>query len=594
MEQHKYNYGIIGNCSYLALVDDRANVGWLCWPRFDSSFLFGALLDTEKGGKFSIDGENGNYTTQQQYVGNTNVLETTFISETDSFKVTDFAPRFFQYERYYKPLMLVRKITPIKGSPRIKVVCRPVGEYGETKPTQLLGSNHIRYMGLEQQVRLTTNIPLNFVMKEQSFVLNEEKYIIMTWGIPLEAELEITAEDFLKKTKTYWNHWVKNTSTGSFHQEEVIRSALVLKLHQYEDTGAIIAASTTSLPESPGSGRNWDYRYCWLRDTHYTLQALNGLSHFSELEKFSEFVENIALTEGDRYNPLYSITINDITPEKQLPLSGYLGNGPVRVGNQAMEHIQNDVYGQVLVTLLPLFNDARLVHHDKSNMKGLIYHLLQMIDKTMHEPDNGLWEFRNTMQLHSYTYIFHWAGSHAALLMAKKLKDNQMAKLARKLIKDASVILESCFDEERGVYTQAVNSKNLDASLLKLINMGYLNPKSKKAQQHLIALEEGLRTEQGLFYRYKHQDDFGEPETTFMICAFWYVEALAKVGRVKEAIKTFEQLLTYSNHLGLLSEDVDASTGSQWGNFPQTYSHVGLVNAAFAINRKIETPSFLS
>ena len=593
MSPHKYNYGIIGNCAYLALVDKNANIGWLCWPRFDSSFIFGTLLDEQNGGRFSIQPENGKHSSSQEYVENTNVLETTFETEDGSFKVTDFAPRFYQYERYYKPLMLVRKVEPISGSPKINVKCRPVGNYGEIKPEHEFGSSHIRYTGLERQVRLTTNIPLNFVLNEQSFVLNEPKYLVLTWGIPLEGALETTAEDFLQKTLMYWNTWVKNTSAENFHQEKVLRSALVLKLHQYEDTGAIIASATTSLPESPGSGRNWDYRYCWLRDAHYTLQALNALSHFSELEKYAEFIENIALHEGDRYNPLYSITINGLLHEQHIPLTGYMENQPVRIGNQANEHIQNDVYGQVLVTLLPLFSDQRLVHKEKTYMKSLIFRILKMIEETMHEPDNGLWEFREKKQLHSYTFLFHWAGSHAALIIANLLKDKKMATLAKRLIKESAKMIEACYDEKRGVYTQAIDSSNLDASLLKLINMGYLNPKSKRAKKHLKILEENLKVGPGLFYRYTHQDDFGKPESTFMICAFWYVEAVARVGRLDEAIDTFETITQYANHLGLLSEDVDFHTGSQWGNFPQTYSHVGLVNSAFNIGKRIDRPIFL-
>ena len=593
MSPHKYNYGIIGNCAYLALVDTHANVGWLCWPRFDSSFIFGTLLDQQEGGRFSIQPENGGYTSTQRYIENTNVLETTFEGESGNFRVIDFAPRFYQYERYYKPLMLVRKVEPISGTPKIKVQCQPVGDYGKVKPEHELGSSHIRYLGLQRQVRLTTNVPLNYVLNEQSFVLNEPKHFILTWGIPLEGALETTAEDFLQKTLNYWNTWVKNTGAENFHQEKVIRSALVLKLHQYEDTGAIIASATTSLPESPGSGRNWDYRYCWLRDAHYTLQALNGLSHFSELERYAEFIENIALSEGKRYNPLYSVAINGLLKEEILPLAGYLGNQPVRIGNQANEHIQNDVYGQVLVTLLPLFSDQRLVNKDKANIKSLIVKILKLIELTMQEPDNGLWEFREKKQLHAYTYLFHWAGSHAALIIAKLTNDKAMSILAKKLIKESAKMIEACYDEKRGVYTQALGSENLDASLLKLINMGYLNPHSKRARQHLKVLEDSLKVGPGLFYRYTHDDDFGKPESTFMICAFWYVEALARVGRLKEAIKTFETVTGYANHLGLMSEDVDYKTGSQWGNFPQTYSHVGLVNAAFNIGKRIDKPIFL-
>ncbi|MEO1449141.1 MAG: glycoside hydrolase family 15 protein, partial [Bacteroidota bacterium] len=404
-----------------------------------------------------------------------------------------------------------------------------------------------------------------------------------------------TIDTIYHKTKAFWRRWVKRTSIGTYNQEAVIRSALTLKMHQYQDTGAIIAATTTSLPESPGSTRNWDYRYCWIRDTHYTLKALTNLGHFTELEDYAHYIENLALNVGEdnRFQPLYSITGEAKLIEQILPLAGYKGNTPVRIGNQAYEHIQNDVYGQVLVSLLPLFTDKRLKQEDKSNLLPLVMRILKQIEATMYEPDAGLWEFRNKAQLHAYTFLFHWAGSQAALKIAREFKDFEMMTLAERLVKESTKQIEACYDEERGVYTQAVGTKNLDASLLQLITMNYLDPNSEKARKHVEVLESELKTPEGLFYRYKHADDFGEPETTFLICAFWYVETLACVGRVDEAIEIFDRLVTYSNHLGMLSEDVDASNSSQWGNFPQAYSHVGLVNAAFAISKRLNTEAFL-
>jgi GH15 family glucan-1,4-alpha-glucosidase len=595
-EKHTYNQGLIGNCAYLGLIDTNANVSWLCWPRFDSSFLFGSLLDSEKGGEFSITPADPDYISHQYYLPNTNILVTEFDCVDGKFKVVDFAPRFVNMEREYKPLLLARRIIPLEGTPLVKVVCRPRGEYGEVVPKLLFGSSHIRYTGLDHEVRLTTNIPLSYVAEEKHFSLSAPRHLALAWGIPLEGELEITLDTFYTKTRNYWEQWVRRTSVGQYHQEAVIRSALCLKLHQYQDTGAIIAATTTSLPESPGSTRNWDYRYCWMRDTHYTLKALTNLGHFGELEQYAHYVENIALNldEDERLQPLYSISGDAELTEKILPLKGYQDtNEPVRIGNQAHEHIQNDVYGQVLTTLLPLFVDARLRQEDKSHMLPLVMRILKQIERTMDQPDAGLWEFRNKSQLHSYTFLFHWAGSQAALKIAEHYGESRMVKLAKRLVKAASKQLEACFEKERGVYTQAVGSPNLDASLLQLITMHYLNPKSKRAHKHVQELEKELKTKEGLFYRYKHADDFGEPETTFLICAFWYVETLAYLDRVDEAKEIFERLIQYSNHLGLLSEDVDHRSGSQWGNFPQAYSHVGLVNAAFAISRKLDTQAYL-
>ena len=448
-------------------------------------------------------------------------------------------------------------------------------------------------MGLDEEIRLTTNIPLTYILDGDEFSLNETKYLVLTYGAPLEAPLESTVEQFLRSTVDYWRQWIKSTSIGDFFQKQVIRSALALKIHQYEDTGAIIAATTTSLPEAPGSTRNWDYRYCWMRDTYYILTAFNNIGHFEEMERYFHYIANISTSIKDKYQPLYGISGTSALVEQELDLEGYLGNQPVRIGNDAYTHIQNDVYGQVLVALLPLYVDQRFVNPERTAPEKLVYEALHLIERTMDLPDAGLWEFRHIAQHHCYTYLFHWAGSHAARQVAYKLGNADMEALATKLQHEAERHLEACLDAKRGVYPNAIGSTHLDASTLQLILMGYLDPASELAQTHLAALEKELMTPEGLFYRYRHPDDFGTPETTFLICSFWYVEALACVGRLDDAIREFEKLTRYTNHLGLLSEDVDARTGSQWGNFPQAYSHVGLMNAAFRIAKKLDKPNFI-
>ncbi|MBF0121049.1 MAG: glycoside hydrolase family 15 protein [Desulfobacterales bacterium] len=590
-EIHKYNLGIIGNCAYIAYIDDLANVKWLCMPRFDSSFIFGSLIDDQIGGEFSISPKSENFASKQYYIENTNILCTEFTASDGRFKVIDFAPRFYQFDRYFKPLMLVRKIVLLEGRPFIKVKCLPVGDYGKIKPEILLGSNHIRYLNIGSQIRLTANIPLNAILDNNYFALTEDKHLVFTYGVPLEASLENTADDFFRKTKEYWMNWVKSTSIPNFYQKEIIRSALILKLHQYEDTGGIIAAGTTSLPEYNQSTRNWDYRYCWMRDAYYTLNAFSSIGHFEELEKYFQYIENIILNETDRIQPLYTITGEKKIIEQTLNLKGYLGNKPVRIGNDAYTHIQNDVYGEVLVSLLPIYIDKRLKVEEKYKSKEIIKWLLERIALTINEPDAGLWEFRNKKQFHCYTYLFHWAGSKAAIKIADSLNDIDLKNMALSLMEQSLQKIEMCYSPSKKAYTQAIGVENIDASCLQLISMNYINPNSQRAKDHLETLEKELKTSQGLFYRYRHEDDFGKPESTFLVCAFWYVEALACVGRIDDAIKTLENILKYSNQLGIFSEDVDIY-GGQWGNFPQTYSHVGLMNAAFRIAKKLDLPIF--
>ncbi|RTQ48617.1 glycoside hydrolase family 15 protein [Hymenobacter gummosus] len=591
--RHTYDLGVIGNCAYLALIRQDTRLQWLCWPRFDSGFVFGALLDEEQGGEFSLLPPEGEFRTRQYYRDNTNVLCTEVETAQGRYRVTDFAPRFQQYERYYKPLMIIRKLEPLAGTPRVRAVCRPTGDYGRQPLTPRRSSNHIAFLGLPEEIRLTTNVPLSYILDGEDFALSETKYLVLTYGAPLEAPLESTCEQFLSRTESYWRQWVKSTSIGSVFQTEVIRSALALKVHQYEDTGAIIAASTTSLPEAPGSTRNWDYRFCWMRDTYYILTAFNNIGHFEEMEQYFHFIANISTKVRDKYQPLYSISgASELIEEELHHLKGYLGNQPVRIGNDAYTHIQNDVYGQVLVALLPLYVDKRFTDPERAHSEQMMYEALHFIERTMEQPDAGLWEFRNLAQYHCYTYLFHWAGAKAACKVAARLGNTDMGELASRLTREAREKIEACYDAERGCYTNAIGSPHLDASGLQLILMGYLDPNSERARTHLAALEAELMTPEGLFYRYRHADDFGTPETTFLICTFWYIEALACVGRLDDARQALQNILRYTNHLGLLSEDVDARTGSQWGNFPQAYSHVGLVNAAYRLAKKLDRPVF--
>jgi GH15 family glucan-1,4-alpha-glucosidase len=593
MDKHTYQAGIIGNCSYLAHVNIHTNISWLCWPRFDSSFIFGGLMDKEKGGEFSIL-PAGKYTSKQYYSENTNVLCTEISTDEGAYRVTDFAPRFHQYGRFFKPLMLVRKIEVLEGMPKIRVTCKPKYEYGAQTLEPVRGSNHIEYPGTGEKIRLTTNIPISYILDGHYFILNENRYLLLTYGAPLEAPLQSTAEHFLRETTQYWRTWIKHSSIVQFHQPFVIRSALTLKIHQYEDTGAIIAASTTSLPEYDGSGRNWDYRFCWLRDTYYVITALNHIGHFEEMERYFHYVTDICFSEESRYQPVYGITGEKTLTEQILPdLDGYLGNKPVRIGNQAYEHIQNDIYGQVLISLLPLYTDHRFIFKERKDSAKWIDTVLSKIETTIDEKDAGIWEFRNMANCHAYSNLFQWAGSSAAEKMARLIGDEKLLKKAISLKKRAAQHIEDCYDPARKVYTHAKGSPHLDASTLQLIMMNYIDPASEKARDHLAALEKELLTPTGLFYRYLHADDFGKPKTTFLICAFWYVEALACVGRIDDAIKEFENLLQYSNHLLLFSEDVDEVTGSQWGNFPQAYSHVGLMNAAYRISMKLDVPLYL-
>ena len=583
------NFGLIGNCSYSALLENGA-VRWLCWPRMDNSFVFGSLIDEQKGGTFSIE-QVDSASVHQDYVDHTNVVRTVFRGASGSFELLDFAPRFRQYDRYYKPSMLVRILRPLEGAPLIRIRCEPVYDYGRVRAGCYAASNHLEYTGLPTPLRLTTNAPLTYVQEGRPFVLARHVHMALTWGQPLESPLESTAHEFLDRTLAYWHRWTQRMRIPREFQREVIRSALALKLHQFEDTGALIAATTTSLPEHPGSGRCWDYRFCWLRDSYFTLAALERIGHLEEMERFLAYLRNVCAQHPDGLQPLYAIDGESQLTEQVLDhLAGYRGDGPVRIGNQAHEHVQNDAYGEMILAISRILLDTRFSRGtEQATALRILHQLLDQIEKRIEEPDAGLWELRNRSALHSFTLLMHWAGARRAAEIGEAHRDTALTDRARKLERRARTILETrCWDDERLVLTQAADTKHLDASMLLALHFGFFAADDPRAKTHVEAIRKGLSVDGGFLRRYAVADDFGYQEAAFTVCSFWLVEALAIVGREEEARALFAELLRRANGFGLFSEDILPRTGELSGNFPQTYSHVGLINAAFRLSKKWE------
>jgi GH15 family glucan-1,4-alpha-glucosidase len=578
---------LVGNCAYQALIDHNARVVWLCWPRFDSSFVFGRLLDTDNGGEFAITPVAPVRSITQGYVPNTNILRTVFTTEDGSFEVTDFAPRFWQYERMYRPTMLMRRIRPIQGSPRIRVRVNPRYDYGRECPAATAASNHLQWNMHGEALRLTSNVPLTYIQSESAFALDQDRHFALTWGAPLEAPLEETFTSFLSRTERYWQTWVKHMNIPGVFQKEVIRSALALKLHQYDDTGAITAAATTSLPEEHGAGRNWDYRFCWLRDSYFTLLAMRRLGHFEELEGFVAFLKNLVANHPERLQPVFGVGGEYLLTESELPhLAGYHDNQPVRIGNAAYTQLQNDVYGEMLGALAPLILDVRFHHNERATQEAidLLRSLLARIRVTLNEPDAGLWEYRGAARVHTFSLLMHWMGARVARRVARHIGDAELETHATELMSAARTLIETqCFDPANGYYVDSTTTRNPDASLFLMVHLGYFGKDLARARNHVHGLAKELRQDNGLVQRYRHEDDFGTSTSTFTVCGFWYAEALARIGELTEAKEICAALLRHSNHVGLFSEDIDPLTGEQLGNFPQTYSHVGLINTAFAI-----------
>lgn len=583
------NLGLIGNCSYSALLENGA-IRWLCWPRMDSSFVFGNLLDEARGGNFSVELIDA-VSVEQSYLEHTNIVRTVFRGPSGALELIDFAPRFRQYDRYFKPSMLVRILRPLEGAPLVRIRCEPVHDYGRVRANAYAASNHIEFTGLPAPVRLTTNAPLTYVLESRPFVLAKPTHLALTWGQPLESPLESTAHDFLERTQAYWHRWVKRMRIPREFQNEVIRSALALKLHQYEDTGALLAATTTSIPEHPGSGRCWDYRYCWLRDSYFTLAAFEKIGHLEEMERFLVYLRDLCAQHPRELQPLYGINGEATLTEHVLDhLAGYRGDGPVRIGNQAYEHVQNDAYGEMILAISRTLLDSRFANGtDHATARQILSQLLGQIEQRIEDPDAGLWELRNRSAIHSFTLLMHWAGARRAKEIGAALLDEALVARASALENRARTILETrCWDAEAGVLTQAADSKSLDASMLLALHFHFFDADDPRAKTHVEAIRRGLGVDGGLLRRYAVADDFGYQQAAFTVCSFWMVEALAFVGRHEEARSMFGNLLRHANTFGLFSEDILPLTGELSGNFPQTYSHVGLINAAFRLSRDWE------
>ena len=573
--------GLIGNCQYAAHVAHSGAVVWCCLPRFDSEPVFAALLDPEAGGSFRIGPASGAHGTQH-YLENTNVLATTFQAEDGSFRVLDFAPRFPLHDRTFRPTQLVRVIEPLSGSPRVVLRCDPVRGWSRKPAQRVQGSNHLEFEGFSAPLRLTSDVAPAY-LDGQPFVLTEKRHAILSWGPPVEEPLTALCERLLNETARYWRRWVKHCNIPPFYQTQVIRSALALKLHCYEDTGAIVAATTTSIPESPGSGRCWDYRYCWLRDAYYALEAFRLLGHFEERERFVQFLLNVAAGASDlALRPLYRIDGGkDLEERIHSDWPGFAGEGPVRTGNQAAEHVQNDVFGEMVLALAPVFLDQRFSAERTRPVLELVQRLADKAIAAAGKPDASIWEYRIEWQPQTFTSLMCWAGADRMARVAALHAPGREADYRAAAERIRAEILARAWNPEIESFAGSYGGRELDASLLEMVSLRFLPGDDARLHSAVDAIRRGLE-DQGWLRRYKLDDGFGEPQVAFVLCTFWLVEALADLGRSQEARAVLEHALGALSPLGLIGEDFEPRTKRLWGNFPQAYSHVGLIHAAFA------------
>ena len=591
MDGNNLDLAVIGNCSIGALINRKGRMVWGCFPDFSGDPMFCSLLqdgkESDQKGFFDIEFD-GAVESEQHYIRNTAAVVTTLRDDKGgAIEITDVAPRFKQLGRIFRPMAIVRQIRPLAGHPRIRIRLRLTHSWGAGDIETTRGSNHIRYIGPDVVLRCTTDVPVSYILKETPFVLEEPINILLGPDETLNTPIASTTRDFLEQTCEYWREWCRYLSIPFEWQEAVIRSAITLKLCNYEETGAIIAAMTSSIPEAADTGRNWDYRYCWLRDGYFVVTALNRLGATKTMEGYLHYITNlIADAQDGNLQPVYGITYDKRLAEETMDsLSGYRAMGPVRRGNQAFEHVQNDVYGSVILAVAQTFFDSRLNQKGDENLFQYLEPIGERCRELVDKPDAGLWELRNNSSVHTYSSVMCWAGADRLAKIAAHLGfGDRAAKWRQAADEMRAAILANAYNKSRNTFVDTWGGDHLDGSLLLLLELGFVDDDDPRFAGTVDAVGEELKRGR-LILRYVKADDFGKPQNAFVICTFWYIDALVKLGRTEEAREMFEEMLSHRNHVGLLSEDIDPETGELWGNFPQTYSMVGLINSAMQLSK---------
>lgn len=586
---------LIGNGTIAALIDERGAIVWCCMPRFDGDPVFCSLLAGDEPesapGTFTIELE-GATRIEQAYLPDTPILVTrSFDDAGNGIEITDFCPRYGPSESLICPPALIRLISPVSGSPRVRVVVNPAAGYGCEVRRGTPSAGYISYAG-DPPLRLWTDGPLEKISEATNFPLATPVALVFGVADPTAADTREVSV-MLDETRRYWSVWCRNLTPPPGWRDAVMRAAITLELNAYVKTGAIVPAVTTSIPEAPNTGRNWDYRYCWPRDAYFTAAALGRLNAFPSVRRYIDFLLGVAEAGNGRLVPIYDLDGGEIPAEHFAPcLAGYRGMGPVRVGNKASEQAQHDLYGEAVLTAEWLFgarqsprSDASR-REDNSSLLKRLEPLGEQAARLYDKPDAGLWELRGAERVHTYSSLMCWAACHQLSRYSQQLQLDDRARFwAARAATIRDVIMRRSWNATLNAFTATMDGDSLDASLLLMPRLGFIAPDDPRFVGTVAAIERQLK--HGDFvYRYVERDDFGYPENAFLVCTFWYIEALSAMGgeRRQQARALFEKVLSARNRHGLLAEDLDIRTLEQWGNFPQTYCMAGIVDCAIALS----------
>ncbi|MDD3788052.1 MAG: glycoside hydrolase family 15 protein [Petrimonas sp.] len=591
------DYGAIGNCRTAALISKEGSIDWFCLPDFDSPSIFTKLLDNEKGGSFAFS-VSDNYTISQQYLGNTNILTTLYESDEGAFTVYDYMPRYSTTESdYYLPPEIHRYIRLVKGNPKLRVHYNPKMNYAAENVNHEIHKDYIRTSSEKNKhnkIYLYTNLGFETVLNGDEFVLKRDAFFLLSYTQKLvTVDINRIHLDY-ERTKVYWLNWVNRARKYTQYDEMIKRSLLVLKLLSYQDSGAMLAALTTSLPETIGENRNWDYRFCWLRDASMSIDVLLFMGHRNAAKRFIGFVKKILKSRDDVYQIMYGIRgERELTEEVLTHLSGYENSYPVRIGNAAYNQVQNDSLGYLLDVIYKYYLYFPGTLDEVEAIWEIVRNIVRRVIKSWASVDQSIWEFRTKELNFVFSKVMSWVALDRASNIADLLqKDNYAAAWRQEADKIKAEVFEKGWKESMQSFSQAYENEDYDSSLLLMQYYGFIEPKDEHYVKTVKAIKENL-FHNGLMYRYKAEDDFGAPSSSFTICTFWLIEALFVIGEEAQAKEIFESMISNANHLGLYSEDLDFETKRQLGNFPQAYSHLAFINTASLFSEEKPLSKFI-
>ncbi|MAG19181.1 MAG: glycoside hydrolase [Flavobacteriaceae bacterium] len=584
------NYGIIGNCKSSALINEDSSIDWSCLPQFDSPSVFGKILDDENGGAFRIECDDS-YEITQKYLKKTAILLTRFDNGIDAFQLLDFMPRYQKDNGvYYAPPEITRLVKLIKGNPTFKVLYDPQLEYAQGQTQNYVKDDFIISVVDDERydtLTLYTDLNKTSVLKGDKIKLDQDHFFKISYNEKIKPfSIEDVKFEF-EKTKVYWLNWCFKTPTfDNEYNEKILRSAITLKLLTFEKTGAVLAAATTSLPETIGEVRNWDYRFCWIRDASMVIKVITKLGHLKIVKKFIDFIIDLIPDKDEKLQIMYGINGEKMLTEKTLDhLSGYQGSKPVRIGNAAFIQKQNDIYG-ILMDAIHFQIEKYVDQTDRhEELWSIVKSIVWVVEHNWKKADKGIWEFRKEDRHFTFSKLLCWVAVDRAIKISNIIQSGKSAnkwEVLRSEIYDD--IFENAWNEEVQAFTQSYGTKHLDASVLLMEPYGFIAAKDPKYVKTVKAIEKELSYE-GLLFRYKNDDDFGTPSSSFTVCTFWFINSLYKIGEEEKSKEMFDQLLSYSNHLGLFSEDIDFKSKRLLGNFPQAYSHLALIDTALNFKR---------